>query len=151
MTHQGTGGPGTGLPDGCPGGVDRRQQRHGILSRHRNGWARWNTCTNRSARTIDHVLRPKLVGDESRAIDRSGHVVAVCGAQGGAGATSIAVNLALQLAETTKARVALLDLHLQGGETAVMLGVQPGPGLRIALENPERERTTCSWNAQRSR
>ena len=86
---------------------------------------------------INHVLRPKLVGEKPR-VDRSGHVVAVCGAQGGAGATSIAVNLALQLADTTKARVALLDLHLQGGETAVMLGVQPGPGLRIALENPER-------------
>jgi pilus assembly protein CpaE len=86
---------------------------------------------------INHVLRPKLVGEKPR-VDRSGHVVAVCGAQGGAGATSIAVNLALQLADTTKARVALLDLHLQGGETAVMLGVQPGPGLRIALENPDR-------------
>src|SRR5690242_6049075 len=86
---------------------------------------------------INHVLRPKLVGEKPR-VDRSGHVVAVCGAQGGAGTTSIAVNLALQLADTTKARVALLDLHLQGGETAVMLGLQPGPGLRIALEDPER-------------
>src|SRR5262249_37530592 len=35
----------------------------------------------------------------------------------------------------------LLDLHLQGGETAVMLGVRPGPGLRIALENPMRADT----------
>jgi pilus assembly protein CpaE len=56
----------------------------------------------------------------------------------GAGATSIAVNLALQLANTTKARVAILDLHLQGGEAAVLLGVQPGQGLRIALEDPTR-------------
>jgi pilus assembly protein CpaE len=37
--------------------------------------------------------------------------------------------------------VALLDLHLQGGEAAVMLGVRPGPGLRIALENPMRADT----------
>ena len=44
-------------------------------------------------------------------------MISICGAQGGAGATSIAINLALQLAETTKAKVALLDLHLQGGET----------------------------------
>jgi pilus assembly protein CpaE len=73
--------------------------------------------------------------------DRGGHVISICGAQGGAGATSIAINLALQLAETTKAKVALLDLHLQGGETAVMLGVRPGPGLRIALENPTRADT----------
>ncbi|MGY3483149.1 pilus assembly protein CpaE [Bradyrhizobium sp. USDA 4011] len=87
-------------------------------------------------------LRPKLLGDVAPAQnDRGGHVVSICGAQGGAGATSIAINLALQLAETTKAKVALLDLHLQGGETAVMLGVRPGPGLRIALENPMRADT----------
>jgi pilus assembly protein CpaE len=85
-------------------------------------------------------LRPKLLGEvtSSPAPDRGGHVISICGAQGGAGATSIAINLALQLAETTKAKVALLDLHLQNGETAVMLGVRPGPGLRIALENPVR-------------
>src|SRR3954453_20631011 len=87
-------------------------------------------------------LRPKLLGDvAANHIDRGGHVISICGAQGGAGATSIAINLALQLAETTKAKVALLDLHLQGGETAVMLGVRPGPGLRIALENPMRADT----------
>jgi pilus assembly protein CpaE len=87
-------------------------------------------------------LRPKLLGDVALGqIDRGGHVISICGAQGGAGATSIAINVALQLAETTKAKVALLDLHLQGGETAVMLGVQPGPGLRIALENPMRADT----------
>jgi pilus assembly protein CpaE len=89
-----------------------------------------------------HQLRPKLLGDVApSATDRGGHVISICGAQGGAGATSIAINLALQLAETTKAKVALLDLHLQNGETAVMLGVRPGPGLRIALENPMRADT----------
>ncbi|UGY22018.1 AAA family ATPase [Bradyrhizobium septentrionale] len=88
------------------------------------------------------MLRPKLIGDvPTGQADRGGHVISICGAQGGAGATSIAINLALQLAETTKAKVALLDLHLQNGETAVMLGVQPGPGLRIALENPMRADT----------
>lgn len=88
-------------------------------------------------------LRPKLLGDVAPGptTDRGGHVISICGAQGGAGATSIAINLALQLAETTKAKVALLDLHLQNGETAVMLGVRPGPGLRIALENPMRADT----------
>ncbi|VIO73665.1 AAA family ATPase [Bradyrhizobium ivorense] len=95
--------------------------------------------------TRDMVLdqfRPKLLTDSAPIQpDRGGHVVSICGAQGGAGATSIAINLALQLAETTKAKVALLDLHLQNGETAVMLGVQPGPGLRIALENPMRADT----------
>uniref|UniRef100_A0A974A1U6 AAA family ATPase n=2 Tax=Bradyrhizobium septentrionale TaxID=1404411 RepID=A0A974A1U6_9BRAD len=88
------------------------------------------------------MLRPKLIGDVPTShTDRGGHVISICGAQGGAGATSIAINLALQLAEATKAKVALLDLHLQNGETAVMLGVQPGPGLRTALENPMRADT----------
>ncbi len=88
---------------------------------------------------VQTLLRPHLAGSEADAeATRGGHVVAVCGAQGGAGATSIAVNLALQLADTTKATVALLDLHLQNGEAAVMLGARPGPGLRIALEDPLR-------------
>jgi pilus assembly protein CpaE len=92
--------------------------------------------------TVQIQLRPKLLGDvESDPAKRGGHVISVCGAQGGAGATSIAINLALLLAETTKAKVALLDLNIQGGESAVMLGVRPGPGLRIALENPMRADT----------
>jgi pilus assembly protein CpaE len=92
--------------------------------------------------SVQLVLRPKFLnGTESDQIERGGHVVALCGAQGGSGATSIAINLAVQLAETTKAKVALLDLHLQGGEAAVMLGVQPGPGLRMALEDPTRADT----------
>jgi pilus assembly protein CpaE len=92
--------------------------------------------------SVQSQLRPKLFDDvESNPVDRGGHVISICGAQGGSGATSIAINLALQLAETTKAKVALLDLHLQGGEAAVMLGVRPGPGLRIALETPMRADT----------
>jgi pilus assembly protein CpaE len=92
--------------------------------------------------TVLDQLRPRLLGDFAPGqADRGGHVISICGAQGGAGATSIAINLALQMAETTKAKVALLDLHLQGGEAAVMLGIRPGPGLRIALENPMRADT----------
>ena len=97
------------------------------------------------------LLRPRLVGDGADpAAERGGHVVAICGAQGGAGATSIAVNLAIELADTAKATVALLDLHLQDGEAAVMLGVRPGRGCasrwRIRCAP-----TRCSWSAPRSR
>jgi pilus assembly protein CpaE len=69
---------------------------------------------------------------------RGGHVVAVCGARGGAGATTIAINVALELAEATKAHVVLLDLNLQTGAAALMLSAHPGPGLRIALADPQR-------------
>ena len=37
-----------------------------------------------------------------------------------------------------KGHVALLDLNLQNGNAAVMFGGRPGPGLRIALEDPAR-------------
>ncbi len=88
---------------------------------------------------VQSVLRPHLVGQEpGPSAIRQGHVIAICGAQGGAGATTITVNLALQLADATRGSVAILDLNLQNGETGVMLGVQPGTGLRNALEDPER-------------
>lgn len=92
--------------------------------------------------SVQTLLRPHIAGNEAeRSAERGGHVVVICGAQGGAGATSIAANLALLLADTAKANVALLDLHLQDGEAAVMFGVRPGPGLRIALEDPLRADT----------
>ena len=92
--------------------------------------------------TRDHVSRlfvPHIAGvtiDSSAT--RGGSVIAVCGARGGVGTTTVAVNLALQLAAATRGHVALLDLHLRQGTTALMLGVKPGGGLRIALEQPER-------------
>ncbi|MBS0644474.1 MAG: AAA family ATPase [Proteobacteria bacterium] len=69
---------------------------------------------------------------------RGGRVIAVCGVRGGAGATTIAVGLASELARVTKGHVALLDLHVQNGTAAVMLGGRPGQGLRVALEDPDR-------------
>lgn len=70
--------------------------------------------------------------------DRGGRVIAVLGANGGVGTTTIAIGLAWQLAAATHGHVALLDLNLQFGSTALALGLRPGPGLRIALEDPER-------------
>ena len=69
---------------------------------------------------------------------RGASVIAVCGARGGVGTTTVAVNLALLLSMATRGHVALLDLHLQQGTAALMLGVKPIGGLRIALEQPER-------------
>lgn len=87
---------------------------------------------------VSYLIGPYIAGaspEQDR--NRGGRVVAVCGARGGAGATTIAANLALQVAEETRSHVALLDLNLRGGHAAMLLGVRPGPGLRAALENPE--------------
>jgi pilus assembly protein CpaE len=90
--------------------------------------------------TQDMVARlfgPQLAGEATEA-SKGGKVIAVCGMRGGCGSTTVAVNLALQLAERSHGHVALLDLHLRGGTTGLMLGVRPGTGLRVALEEPER-------------
>ncbi|WP_439579396.1 AAA family ATPase [Elioraea sp.] len=67
-----------------------------------------------------------------------GRIITVSGTHGGVGTTTVAVNLAVQLAESTRGYVALLDLHLQTGAATTMLGVKPGAGLRVALEEPDR-------------
>jgi pilus assembly protein CpaE len=76
--------------------------------------------TRDSASTL---IGPYIAGAEpDRTAARGGRVVAVCGVRGGVGATTVAVNLALHLAETTRGHVALLDLKLRGGQAAMMLG-----------------------------
>lgn len=95
---------------------------------------------NRDA--VQRLLLSRLSGQlRDVTIARGGQVIAVCGARGGVGATTIAVSLAQELTRETKGHVALLDLHLQGGNAALMLSGTPGPGLRIALEDAERADT----------
>jgi pilus assembly protein CpaE len=91
--------------------------------------------------TRDNVARlfgPHVQGSGESSQDRGGQVTIVCGAHGGVGSTTVAVNLAIELEEVTRSHVALLDLHLRGGAAAMMLGAKVTSGLRIALEEPER-------------
>ena len=91
--------------------------------------------------TRDNVTRlfaPHIQGGGDGGQDRGGQVTVVCGVHGGVGATTLAVNLALQLENATRGHVALLDLHLRGGTAAMMLGARVTSGLRVALEEPER-------------
>ena len=87
---------------------------------------------------VSSLIGPYVAGAEpEQDRNRGGRIVAVCGVRGGAGATTIAANLALQISEQTRSHVALLDLNLRGGHAAMILGARPGPGLRAALENPD--------------
>jgi pilus assembly protein CpaE len=52
-------------------------------------------------------------------------IITVMGTKGGAGKTTISVNLAVQLAQQTKKKVALVDLDLQFGDVAVFLNMLP--------------------------
>jgi pilus assembly protein CpaE len=62
----------------------------------------------------------------------------VCGARGGTGATTVAVNIAWHLSRRDGYRVALVDLDLTFGTAALALDIEPSHGLREILENPDR-------------
>src|SRR5215469_15493229 len=76
---------------------------------------------------------------EAGAIQKKlGTMIALIGARGGVGTTTIAVNLAWHLANRQSRRVALVDLDLQNGDCALALNIKPTPGMREALVNPTR-------------
>jgi pilus assembly protein CpaE len=90
----------------------------------------------------DQVTReflPWIVGrGPSDVATRGGRVITVTGVRGGVGATSIAVNLAVELSERRRHHTLLLDADLQGGTCGLMLASEASGGLRAALEHPER-------------
>jgi len=69
---------------------------------------------------------------------QGGRVVTVTGARGGTGASTIAANLAWHFGVEERRHTVLLDADLHRGTAAMLLGATTGPGLRTALEAPER-------------
>ncbi|HEY1935313.1 MAG TPA: cellulose synthase operon protein YhjQ/BcsQ [Acetobacteraceae bacterium] len=67
-----------------------------------------------------------------------GRAIAVTGVRGGVGATTLAVNLAWNFGVTMRRHTVLLDPDIHLGSAAFLLNVQPGAGLRMALETPDR-------------
>lgn len=93
-------------------------------------------------RTLLHnVLQPMFQGPTeapSALQQKVGKVVAVLGARGGVGTTTIATNLAWYLSHRRSSRVALVDLDLVHGDGALLLDIKPAGGVREVLENPQR-------------
>ena len=88
---------------------------------------------------LSKALAPRTnAGELGRVTLKLGKMVAVTGARGGVGTTTLAVNLAWYLANRQARRVALVDLDLQSGDCALLLNIKPSPGLRDALANPLR-------------
>jgi pilus assembly protein CpaE len=65
-------------------------------------------------------------------------LVAVMGARGGVGTTTVAVNLAAAFAQDFNQLTALVDLDPYFGCVALAMDLMPGRGLRDALEKPDR-------------
>jgi pilus assembly protein CpaE len=64
--------------------------------------------------------------------------IIVTGSKGGAGTTTVPLNLAVQIAPLTKKRVALLELARRFGQIALMLDIEPRFTLLDALDRGER-------------
>lgn len=104
------------------------------------------------AGAADYLVKPVTADQLGEAVDRVeaartasgpgavrlGRCICVVGARGGVGASLLAGNLAWLIAEERERRVGLLDLDLQYGSQALAFDVAPSPGLREALEDPER-------------
>jgi pilus assembly protein CpaE len=92
--------------------------------------------------TRDRVIRlfaPVVVGQPLATQEvNGGRVVAVTGARGGVGATTIAANLAWHFGVSRNRHTVLLDPNLHTGSAALYIDSSPGPGLRAALEMPDR-------------
>jgi pilus assembly protein CpaE len=69
---------------------------------------------------------------------KRGRVIALLGTRGGVGTSTTATGLAWMLAHDLGRETALLDLDPFFGSTALALNIDPGDGMRQALEQPSR-------------
>lgn len=92
--------------------------------------------------TKDMVVRHFLpvVTGSGEASDQvtDGRLITVSASAGGCGATTIAANLAWHFATDMRRHTLLLDPDLHLGRAAMLLDTRAGPGLRMALEQPQR-------------
>jgi pilus assembly protein CpaE len=87
------------------------------------------------ARHFAPLITRKTIGQDAT---RGGRVIAIMGARGGVGSTTIAGNLAWLLGVMAKRHTVFLESDLHMGSGALLLGGKTGPGLRMALETPDR-------------
>lgn len=80
--------------------------------------------------TQELISAVKRLADKSQEAARAdGEVYAMLGAKGGVGTTTLAVNLASELAANQRDRVIVVDLHLYLGDVAATLDLVPDPSV----------------------
>ncbi|MCC6720269.1 MAG: hypothetical protein IT555_20520 [Acetobacteraceae bacterium] len=91
--------------------------------------------------TRDIVARhfgPFVRGQTRAGVVLGGRMIALTGAQGGVGTSLLAANLAWHLGTERNRHTVLLDADLHRGTGAFLLNTAPSPGLRSAIETPDR-------------
>jgi pilus assembly protein CpaE len=114
--------------------VARALEPQAMLEAMRLGVSEW------VAEPIDFDELDAAVRRVARAVTKPimGRAVAILGAKGGVGSTTVAVNLATALRQASSRPTLLVDLHLAHGDAAVFLGVEPKFSVLDAIENIHR-------------
>jgi pilus assembly protein CpaE len=88
-----------------------------------------------SAMTV--AMQPKEAPTKASTASTGARRIALIGARGGTGTTTLAISIASDLAKSRR-KVVVLDLDLHFGSTAISLDIEPGRGLRDLLTHPDR-------------
>lgn len=81
----------------------------------------------------------KLISNNNSTIEKNNcKIITVYSNKGGIGKTSLATNLALELAKITKENVALIDLNFQTGDITTFLDLKPSFNISYMLENLDK-------------
>jgi pilus assembly protein CpaE len=89
--------------------------------------------------TIRITYKRRIKYDNTRIEDvqndkKTGHLIGIFSTKGGVGKTTIALNLAVDLAQKTNKKIALVDLDLQFGDVALMANIEPERTLADIME-----------------
>lgn len=88
---------------------------------------------------VSQYFGPLVLGRAPKgAAALGGRMLTITGVRGGVGASTIAINLAWHLGVTARRHTVLLDPDLYLGTASFLLNVEPSPGLRTALQAPDR-------------
>jgi len=79
--------------------------------------------------------------------DTASKIITVYSNKGGIGKTTIATNLAIELAKTTNDKVALIDLNLQLGDIATFLNLNPSFDVAYVIKNLTNKKEETLLNA----
>lgn len=95
-----------------------------------------------SAEAFGHALmalsQPAVTTGQEQAARPRGDVIAVVGARGGVGTTTVATTLAWLFADEAHRRTMLIDLDVRWGTAGLALDVETTHGLCEVLANPDR-------------
>lgn len=97
-----------------------------------------NECVAEPVSTAALEAAIRRVADRHSGVASPGKVIALVGAKGGLGTTTLATNIATTLATVHPGGSLLIDLHAGYGDAALFLGVEPRFSVADALANTHR-------------